>query len=97
MIRQLQEEIVSKDNQLKKAAEDMKFFKLELVNRDKSFNQMFGTSANVGVIDPTAGKARGSGKQQTVVASNIKGGQSNMNIGAMNLAGGAPPTAATNA
>lgn len=34
LIKQLQEEIVQKDNLLKKAAEDMKFYKLELINRE---------------------------------------------------------------
>ena len=38
LIRQLQEEIVQKENLLKKAAEDMKFYKLELINREQSFN-----------------------------------------------------------
>ena len=52
LIRQLQEEIVQKDNALKKAAEDMKFYKLELINREENFNKMFGTNPNVGVINP---------------------------------------------
>ena len=34
LIKMLQEEIVQKDNLLKKAAEDMKFYKLELINRE---------------------------------------------------------------
>ena len=34
LIKLLQEEIVQKDNLLKKAAEDMKFYKLELINRE---------------------------------------------------------------
>ena len=38
MIRQLQEDIIQKDNLLKKAAEDMKFYKLELINREASYN-----------------------------------------------------------
>lgn len=38
LIKQLQEEIVQKDNALKKAAEDMKFYKLELINREQSYN-----------------------------------------------------------
>lgn len=42
---------------LKKAAEDMKFYKLELINREESYNKMFGTNPNVGVLDPRAGKA----------------------------------------
>jgi hypothetical protein len=29
---------VTKDNALKKAAEDMKFYKLELINREQSYN-----------------------------------------------------------
>jgi hypothetical protein len=56
MIRQLQEEIVQKDNALKKAAEDMKFYKLELINREDNFNKMFGTNPNVGVINPLGAK-----------------------------------------
>ena len=34
LIKLLQEEIVQKDSLLKKAAEDMKFYKLELINRE---------------------------------------------------------------
>ena len=56
MIKQLQEEIIQKDNLLKKAAEDMKFYKLELINREQSYNQMFGTTPNVGVLNPVGGK-----------------------------------------
>ena len=56
MIKQLQDEIIQKDNLLKKAAEDMKFYKLELINRDNNFNKMFGTNPNVGVLNPLAGK-----------------------------------------
>jgi len=56
MIRSLQEEILQKDNLLKKAAEDMKFYKLELINREDSYNKMFGTNPNVGVLNPLQGK-----------------------------------------
>lgn len=52
MIRQLQEDNAQKDNLLKKAAEDMKFYKLELVNREESYNKMFGTNPNIGVLNP---------------------------------------------
>ena len=55
LIKQLQEDIVQKDNLLKKAAEDMKFYKLELINREESYNKMFGKTPNVGFIDPNAG------------------------------------------
>ena len=47
LIKQLQEDIVQKDNLLKKAAEDMKFYKLELINREESYNKMFGKTPTV--------------------------------------------------
>jgi len=53
MIRQLQEDVMGKDNLLRKAAEDMKFYKLELINREESYNKMFGTKPNVGYVMPS--------------------------------------------
>jgi hypothetical protein len=50
---------VTKDNLLKKAAEDMKFYKLELINREESYNKMFGKSPNVGFLDPSQGGGAG--------------------------------------
>ena len=47
-----------KDNLLKKAAEDMKFYKLELINREDSYNKMFGSNPNVGVLNPLAANAK---------------------------------------
>ena len=52
LIRQMQEDIAQKDNLLKKAAEDMKFYKLELINREESYNKMFGANPNVGLLNP---------------------------------------------
>ena len=52
MIRSMQEDNMTKDGLLKKAAEDMKWFKLELVNRDKAYTEIFGNNPNVGNIDP---------------------------------------------
>jgi len=50
-----------KDEALKKAAEDMKKYKLELENREFSYNKMFGTNPNVGFVNPiVAGKTPGS-------------------------------------
>jgi len=37
---------------IKKAAEDMKFYKLELINREHSYNNMFGNNPNVGLMNP---------------------------------------------
>jgi len=36
----------------------MKFYKLELINREESYNNMFGRNPNVGVMNPlVSGKA----------------------------------------
>jgi chromosome segregation ATPase len=51
-IRALQRELGQKDEIIKKQIEDMKFYKLELVNREDSYNKMFGTNPMVGVMDP---------------------------------------------
>jgi len=37
---------------IKKAAEDMRFYKLELINREQSYNAMFGAQPNVGLMNP---------------------------------------------
>lgn len=29
----------------------MKFYKLELINREQSYNQMFGTAPKIGMLD----------------------------------------------
>ena len=60
LVQQLQDEIVQKEAAIKKAAEDMRFYKLELINREQSFNSMFGQQPQVGLL-PNVG-APGSGK-----------------------------------
>ncbi len=56
LIRQLQEQCSEKDSQLKKAAEDMKFYKLELINREQSYNKVFGAKPMVGIFNPLENK-----------------------------------------
>lgn len=52
LIQSLQEEVVQKEAAIKKAAEDMKFYKLELINREQSYNAMFGANPSVGLMNP---------------------------------------------
>lgn len=54
LIQTLQEEIVQKEAAIKKAGEDMRFYKLELINREQSYNAMFGAQPSVGLINPSA-------------------------------------------
>lgn len=55
----------------------MKFYKLELINREDSYNKMFGTNPNVGVINPLGKPQTG---KQTMVVGGAKPGMG-MGIG----------------
>ena len=60
MLRDLDEQIVQKDAFIKKQEDDMKFYKLELINREQSYNQMFGTTPSLGMgAGPQMGAAIG--------------------------------------
>ncbi|MEE4247688.1 MAG: hypothetical protein V2I33_19975 [Kangiellaceae bacterium] len=58
LIRHLQAQVGEKDEALKKAYEDMKFYKLELINREDNYNKVFGANPNVGVLNPLAHKSK---------------------------------------
>ena len=48
----LQEELGKKDDEINNLHEQMKFFKLELINRENNFNKVFNANPNVGVMNP---------------------------------------------
>ena len=52
VIRLLKYELQLKEDELAKAAELMKFYKLELKNRENNFNKMFNAAPNIGVMNP---------------------------------------------
>ena len=70
----------------------MKFYKLELINREQSYNQMFGTNPNVGIINPT-GKTAAMAKQPSMAIGGVGAAGKGMGIGGMGISG-APPTQA---
>jgi hypothetical protein len=47
---------LTKEAAIKKAAEDMRFYKLELINREQSYNAMFGAQPMVGLMNPISSK-----------------------------------------
>lgn len=49
-MEEMREHIVMLDQTRKKALEDLKFYKLELINREENFNKTFGRTPNVGVM-----------------------------------------------
>lgn len=52
LIKHLQSELANKEEALKKTYEDMKFYKLELINREENYNKVFGATPNVGFLNP---------------------------------------------
>ena len=68
MLRDLDEQIVQKDAFIKKQEDDMKFYKLELINREQSYNQMFGTNPTMGAGAMVAGAMGGVGGKQPIMA-----------------------------
>jgi len=53
-IEQLKAVILEKQAEVEKVHAEMKFFKLELVNREENFNSVFGNQPRVGVMDNSA-------------------------------------------
>jgi hypothetical protein len=58
----------------------MKFFKLELQNREENFNQRFGGGPRVGLVDPRGGKSGAGGG-----GANSVGGSMRTHSGGSNL------------
>jgi hypothetical protein len=63
----------------------MKFYKLELINREDSYNKMFGTNPNVGVLNPLATKGQ-NGKAMQMAPMGAPMGMA-MGIGGMGMGG----------
>lgn len=51
----------------------MKFYKLELINREQSYNTMFGTNPNVGIINPLGAKMNAINNKNLVSQKDIAG------------------------
>lgn len=55
---------------------------------------MFGTTPNVGVLNPVTGAKAGAAGAKTTTVGSAKPSGMAMGIGGMGIGGGAPPTAA---
>jgi len=67
--------VLKREEELNKAKEKLKFYQLELVNRENNFNKIFNANPNVGVLDPFDKKK----------ATPTLQGQSTIQLGAMNV------------
>ena len=52
LLSELQRNLNTKEAELEKMREEMKFYKLELINREQSYNKMFGTKPKIGPVTP---------------------------------------------
>ena len=50
IISELQRNVTQREMELEKIKEESKFYKLELINRDQSYNKMFGTKPKIGPV-----------------------------------------------
>jgi hypothetical protein len=79
-IEQLMREMVEKDELVVRTREEMQYFKREMLNREENYNQKFGKSPNVGVMqviktkDPTEEKKDGKAKPTQMRLVNPNGG-----------------------
>ena len=52
----------------------MKYFKMELQNREENFNSTFKSQPRVGTLNPLAGKASASSKDLSAATHALRGG-----------------------
>merc|ERR1719230_1880019 len=57
-IAELEMLLREKEAAINKLVEEMRFYKLELVNREQNYNKVFGASPTVGVMNPIASKRK---------------------------------------
>ena len=52
LIQKLQAQLEQREEDLKRAWQELKFFKLELINRENNYNKMFNANPNIGILNP---------------------------------------------
>ena len=56
IIKNLKSELIIKEEEVRKAFESVKFYKLELINREQNYNKVFNANPNVGILNPLENK-----------------------------------------
>ena len=55
-MKMLKREIGIREDEIRKLNESMKFFKLELINREQNYNKIFNANPHIGVLNPLENK-----------------------------------------
>lgn len=89
-IKELENEIVMKDDLVQKTKEEMMYFKREMLNREENYNQKFGRTPNVGVMQVLKPKdeAASSGKAKPTQMRVINPNGGGMGIPSLGNSGG---------
>ncbi len=86
-IQQLMNEMVEKDELVLRTKEEMMYFKREMLNREENYNQKFGKSPNIGVMqviktkDAESVASNGKAKPTQMRMINPNGGNNMMSMG----------------
>ncbi len=56
LIYELQEELMAKDKLLRKAEDEMEFYKMTLINSEENYNKVFGSKPKIGSLNPLEAK-----------------------------------------
>jgi len=84
---ELEADVADKDATIKRLIEEMKFYKLELHNRENNYNKVFGAQPSVGIMNPLAANKASKAGPQVRVLQPPGGDMGGMGIGM----GGLPP------
>jgi len=86
-IQQLMQEMVEKDELVLRTKEEMMYFKREMLNREENYNQKFGKSPNIGVMqviktkETDSSSTNGKAKPTQMRMINPNGGNNMMSMG----------------
>ena len=88
-IRELESQMVKKNKEIKRVKEEMKYFKLELLNREENFNKTFSRTPNVGVMQVV--KPNSSSNNNSKKMRNSKNSRGMPNAPSIGMDGALPP------
>lgn len=89
----LEADLREKEAAFKKMYEEMQFYKLELVNREQNYNKVFGSTPNVGVLNPNQKRGSSGGQPRTLPPQNSQSGLGLGVGGGMGVGGVGAPVA----
>lgn len=79
LIYELQEELMIKEKLLKKAEDDMEFYKMTLIHSEENYNKVFGSNPKVGNYNPLNAMQKLSNGNNSINPNQQKEGERKVN------------------